>query len=155
MSNANSNDRWWFALLGLGRAGQWLYTTLFILAIPAGLLWFVVIPRWRFSDHDEALFRAARHGDVAGVERSLAEGARVNAESPVDGKTALSRAAIFGHADAVRKLLEHGADASLKGSDGKTALDVATAARGEEKDPAIAHNLEAVVAVLREAEPKR
>jgi ankyrin repeat protein len=149
------NTRWWFALFGLGRAGQLLYGALFVLAIPVLAVWFVFLPRWRFSDHDEALFRAARHGDAAGVERSLADGARVNAASPVDGKTALCRAAIFGHTDAVRVLLEHGADASVRGSDGQTALDVAMAARAEEKDPAIAHNLDAVVAALRGTETKR
>ena len=152
---STSNDRWWFALFGLGRAGQWLYGTLFVLAIPVLAVWFVFLPRWRFSDHDEALFRAARHGDAAGVERSLAAGAHVNAASPVDGKTALCRAAIFGHTDAVRVLLEHGADASVRGSDGQSALDVAMAARTAEKDPAIAQNLDAVVAALRGAEPKR
>jgi hypothetical protein len=155
MSTSTSNDRWWFALLGLGRAGERLYLALFVLAVPALAVWTVFLPRWRFSDHDEALFRAARHGDAAGVERSLADGAHVNAASPVDGKTALCRAAIFGHADAVRVLLEHGADASARGSDGQTALDVATAARTQEKDPAIAHNLDTVLAALRGAESKR
>lgn len=152
---STSDTPWWFALLGLGRAGQALYVALFVLAVPALVVWFVVIPRWRFSDHDEALFRAARHGDAAGVERSLAAGARVDAASPVDGKTALCRAAIFGHTDAVRMLLEHGADASIRGSDGQSALDVAMAARHAEKDPAIAHNLDAVVAALRGAESGR
>jgi ankyrin repeat protein len=141
-----------FALLGLGRAGKILYTTLFVLAILALVAWTVFLPRWRFSDQDERLFKAARHGDVAGVEQSLTAGAHVNAASPVDGKTALHRAAIFGHAAAVRALLEHGADASVQGSDGQTALDVAAAARADEKDPAIAHELDAVVAALRGAE---
>jgi hypothetical protein len=47
-----------------------------------------------------------RHGDRGGIERALGEGARVTDVSPVDGKTALFRAAVFGHADAVRLLLE-------------------------------------------------
>jgi len=132
-----------------------LYGALFVLAVPALVVWFVVMPRWRFSDQDERLFRAARHGDAAGVEQSLAAGARVNAASPVDGKTAIFRAAIFGHADTVRILLEHGADASLHGNDGQTALDVAVAARASEKDPAIARALDTVVTVLRDAEPRR
>jgi ankyrin repeat protein len=150
-----SKSPWWFALLGLGRSGQILYVTLFVLAVPAMVVWSVVLPRWRFSDQDERLFRAARHGDVAGLEQSLAAGAHVNAASPVDGKTALCRAAIFGHADAVRMLLERGADATVHGSDGQTALDIAVAARAEEKNPAIAHNLEAVVTLLRDAGPGR
>jgi hypothetical protein len=125
-----------FALLGLGRAGKILYGALVALAIPALAVWFVFLPRWRFSDQDEQLFRAARHGDVAGVESSLAAGARVDAASPVDRKTALFRAAIFGHAPAVKALLQHGADASARGSDGQTALQVALKARDGEKDPA-------------------
>jgi hypothetical protein len=146
---------WFFALLGLGRGGQILYRILFVLAVPALAVWTVVLPRLRFSDEDERLFRAARHGDVAGVEHSLSAGARVNATSPVDGKTALFRAAIFGHAPAVRSLLEHGADASVRSSGDQTALDVAQAARASEKDPATARNLDAVVAALRDAEGKR
>lgn len=142
-------------LLGLGRGGQILYGTLFVLAVPALLVWLVVLPRWRFSDQDERLFRAARHGDSAGVEQSLAAGARVNAASPVDGKTALFRAAIFGHVGAVRMLLDHGADTAVRGSDGLSALEVATAARAGEKDPGIAKNLDAVMTILREAEPRR
>ena len=147
------SNRWFFALLGLGRGGQILYGTLFVLAVPALVVWFVVLPRWRFSDQDERLFRAARHGDVAGVEQSLAAGARVNATSPVDGKTALCRAAIFGHADAVRVLLEHGADASLRGTDGHSALDIATAARTAEQDPTATRALDAVLIALRATEP--
>jgi hypothetical protein len=143
------------ALLGLGPGGRILYRTLFVLAVPALLVWFVVLPRLRFSDEDERLFRAARHGDVAGVERSLAAGGHVDAASPVDGKTALFRAAIFGHAAAVKALLGHGADASARGSDGRTALEVTQAARAEEKDPAIARDLDAVASVLRGAEVAR
>jgi Ankyrin repeats (3 copies) len=155
MSSSQNKTPWFFALLGLGRAGQLLYGALFVLAVPALVVWFVVLPRWRFSEQDEGLFRAARHGDAAGVERSLAAGAQVNAASPVDGKTALCRAAIFGHVDAVRALLEHGADVAIRGSDGQTALDVATAARTAEKDPAIVKQLDAVLAALRGVEGKR
>ena len=139
-----------FMLLGLNRAGRILYTTLFIVAVPALVAWFVLVPRLRFSDEDERLFRAARHGDRAGVERSLAAGGRVNGASPVDGKTALFRAAGFGHADLVRLLLAKGADPSARGSDGRSALDVALAARAGEKDPALARALDAVAAALRE-----
>jgi hypothetical protein len=155
VNTSSSKTPWFFALLGLGRGGQILYGSLFVLAVPAMVVWFVVLPRWRFSDQDEQLFRAARHGDAAGIEQSLAAGARVNAASPIDGKTALCRAAIFGHADTVRALLEHGADASRRGSDGQTALDIAIAARGSEKDPAIARHLDAVVTILRAAEATR
>lgn len=137
-----------FALFGLNRAGRILYISLFVLAIPALTFWTVFLPRLQFHDEEERLFKAARHGDRAGVERSLAAGAKVNAAAPVDGKTALFRAAIFGHVDVVRVLLEHGADPAVVGADGKTALDVAVAARTGEKDPAAAAALDAVVAAL-------
>ena len=138
-----------FALLGLGRAGKVLYGTFLVLAVPALAVWFVFLPRLRFSDEDERLFRAARHGDVAGVEKALGSGARVDAASPVDGKTALFRAAIFGHAGAVKALLQHGADGSARGRDGQTALQVARKAREGEKDPAGARQLDDVIALLR------
>lgn len=69
-----------FALLGLGRAEKIHYGTLAALAIPALAVWFVFLPRWKFSDQDEQLFRAARHGNVAGVESSLAAGACLTPE---------------------------------------------------------------------------
>jgi hypothetical protein len=139
------------ALFGLNRAGKILYITLFVLAVPAFVAWTVWLPRLRFSDQDERLFKAARHGDRAGVEQALAAGAHVNAAAPIDGKTALFRAAVFGQADAVRVLLEHGADPAIRGNDGQSALEVVTAARHDEKDPAAAGALDSVMAVLREA----
>ena len=71
-----------FALLGLGRAGQILYVTLFVLAVPMLAAYTVWLPRMRFSEADEHLFRAARHGDRGGIERALGEGASVSAASP-------------------------------------------------------------------------
>jgi hypothetical protein len=144
-----------FTLFGLNRAGRILYTTLFCLAVPALAAWFVLVPQLRFHEEDERLFRAARHGDVGGVEQALAAGGRVSAASPIDGKTALFRATVFGHADVVRVLLTHGADPATRGSDGRTALEVAVAARGEEHDPARMRALDAVIAALREAEPQK
>lgn len=152
MNDSSRGGSWILALFGLGRAGRLLYGTLFVLAVPALVAWFVWLPRLRFSDADEQLFRAARHGDAAGVERALAAGAGVNDASPVDGKTALFRAAIFGHSAAVRTLLEHGADAAVRGRDDRTALDVAVAARSKEQNSESAHDLDAVVALLRAAE---
>jgi Ankyrin repeats (3 copies) len=142
-------------LLGLNRAGRLLYGALFVLAVPAVLAWFVLLPRLRFGDEDERLFRAARHGDKAGVERSLAAGARLDTAAPIDGKTALFRAAIFGHADLVRELLKKGADPNARGNDGKTVLEIVTAARNEEHNAARIGALDAVVTALRSAESGR
>ena len=139
-----------FALLGLGRGGKILYLTLFVLAVPAMVAYFFWLPRVRFSDADEHLFRAARHGDRGGIERALSEGARVTDVSPVDGKTALFRAAVLGHADAVRLLLDRGADRQARGNDGRTVAEIVTAARGDEREPAAAIALDAVAAALRE-----
>jgi ankyrin repeat protein len=144
-----------FTVLGLNRAGRILYLVLFVLAAPALAVWFVWLPRARFSDEDERLFRAARHGDRTAVEQALAAGAQVNAASPVDGKTALSRAAILGQAEAVRALLGHGADPMARGWDGRSAIEVVASARADEKDLAAARALDAVADLLRDAESKR
>jgi hypothetical protein len=147
-----TNDRpFLYALFGLNRAGQILYTTLFVLAIPVLTVWTVFVPRFRFHEQDERLFKAARHGDVAGIERALAEGASINAAAPIDTRTALFRAAAFGHADAVRALLKDGADPERRGRDGRSALQFAEDARKEEKDPARAQALDQVIDALKGA----
>ena len=138
------------ALLGDGRAGKILALSLFMLVVPALGFWGILLPRWRFHDVDEELFRAARHGDVMRMEKALGAGAGVNAAAPLDGKTALFRAAVFGHADAVRFLLAHGADPGFRGNDRRTALEVALAAVADEKDRDRVMALDAVVAVLRQ-----
>ena len=143
-----------YALFGLNRAGQILYGTLIVLAVAAFVGW-QILPGLQFSDQDEQLFRAARHGDRAAVEQALSAGASLEHAAPVDRKTALFRAAVFGHADVVRLLLERGADPNAVGADGRSALDVVIAARAEEKDPAVASGLDAVAAVLREAAAPR
>ena len=143
-----------YALFGLNRAGQVLYATLLVLAV-AAFVWWQILPGLQFSDHDEQLFRAARHGDRAAVEQALSAGASLEHAAPVDRKTALFRAAVFGHADVVRLLLARGADPNAVGADGRSALDVVIAARAEEKDPATASHLDAVALVLREATGSR
>jgi hypothetical protein len=144
-----------YAVFGLNRAGRILYTTLFCLSVPAVAVWFVLLPRLRFHQQDEDLFRAARHGDVRGIEQALASGGSANAAAPIDGKTALFRAAVFGHADAVRTLLARGADPEKRGNDGHSVLEVVQAARAEERDLARQQALDAVAAVLRDVESKR
>lgn len=143
------------ALLGLNRVGRILYASLFVLAVPAMLAWFVLLPRLQFSEADERLFRAARHGDLAGLAQSLAAGGHIDAAAPIDGKTAIFRAAVFGHAELVSDLLKRGADPAVRGRDGKTVLEVVTAARMEERDATRASALDAVAAALRAAESRR
>jgi hypothetical protein len=150
---SGSKTPWWFALLGLGRGGRLVLALLLAVAGAAFIAWKVLLPGWSFTDQDERLFRAARHGDVAGIEQALAAGAHIDAASPIDGKTALCRAAIFGRAEAVRTLLARGADASVRGTDGRTALDVATAARADERDPALARDLDVAIAALQTGSP--
>lgn len=146
---------WLLALFGLNRAGKILYMSLFVLAIPALTFWTVFLPRMRFSEADERLFRAARHGDVAGIEESLDAGAKVDDEAPIDRKTALFRAAVFGYPDAVKALLSHGANPAARGADGRTALEVVTEAIGEEDAPAARQALEVVAGVLKNAGARR
>src|SRR5262245_58826924 len=62
---------------------------------------------------DEALFAAARKGDVAAVRERLAAGADVNAKTPY-GASALSFASEKGHLDVVRELLKANADPNVK-----------------------------------------
>jgi hypothetical protein len=143
-----------FALFGLNRAGKILYGTVFLVAV-AVFAGRQILPSLQFSDQDEQLFRAARHGDRAAIEQALSAGASLAHTAPVDRKTALFRAAVFGHADVVRLLIERGADPNAVGADGRSALDVVTAAREEEKDPAAAGALDAVAKVLREAAGSR
>lgn len=149
---ASGEPRVLYTLLGLNRAGRIFYLVLFVLAVPALVAWTVLLPRLRFHDEDERLFKAARHGDVAGIERALAEGARIDAAAPIDHRTALFRAAGLAHPDAVRALLEAGADPARRGVDDKTALQLAEDARKEERDPGRARAYDAVIAALREAQ---
>ena len=152
---SSSDDASALTLFGLNRTGKIVYGALFVLVVPAFLAWTIWLPRVRFSDGDEQLFRAARHGDRAAIEQALNAGARIEAASPVDGKTALFRAAVLGHTDAVRLLLEHGADPAARGLDGRSPVEVVEEARSDEHDPEAARGLDAVLNVLRNAESGR
>lgn len=70
------------------------------------------------------LASAARSGDLAAIDRRVAEGAEIDAQD-LQGNTALYQAARAGHADAVERLIEAGADPDLANSFGSTAAHVA------------------------------
>ena len=68
---------------------------------------------------NEQLLKAAsdHNGDLAGVSRALERGADVNAKDEYNN-TALHSAALWGHADVVKRLLEAGAGIESPGSGG-------------------------------------
>jgi ankyrin repeat protein len=70
------------------------------------------------------LHYAATSGNVAVIQLLLEHYAYIDAESP-NGSTPLMMAAMYGSSDAVKSLLDAGADATLKNSIGLTAVDFA------------------------------
>jgi hypothetical protein len=68
------------------------------------------------------LLLAARNGNIVLVIASLDLGADVNTRSESNGYTPLIWASSRGHTEAVRLLLEAGADVDLEANDGQTAL---------------------------------
>jgi ankyrin repeat protein len=66
---------------------------------------------------NERLLKAAESGDPVGVSSALQEGADVNAKDQYNN-TALNSAALFGHGEVVKTLLEAGADIENRGSGG-------------------------------------
>lgn len=62
------------------------------------------------SEAIHALFQAAQHGDVANLQSVLATFPELANTENVDGLTPLGYASHYGQADAVRTLLDHGAD---------------------------------------------
>jgi hypothetical protein len=72
----------------------------------------------------ESLHEAARTGQLAQVERLIAQGTRINAPDEAD-KTPLMLAAIHGHAAVVQRLLAAGANPALVDREGVDALGYA------------------------------
>lgn len=72
----------------------------------------------------ESLHEAARSGQLAQVERLIAQGARINAPDEA-GRTPLMLAAIHGHTAVVRRLLAAGANPALVDREGVNALGYA------------------------------
>jgi len=67
------------------------------------------------SDNDEALLAAARKGDLASVKQLCEKGAAIEAKTPY-GQTPLYLAAMNGHEEVVRFLIEKGANTDVKDS---------------------------------------
>jgi ankyrin repeat protein len=77
------------------------------LLVSVGLLWLSACSDSHTSD---ALVVAARDGNVAGVRAAIAAGANVNACASWEGcDTALALAAVNGHLDVVKILVDNGA----------------------------------------------
>ena len=71
------------------------------------------------------LMHDARYGHT-GIFQALLEAPRIEKDAQdIDGYTALMLAASEGHADTVKALLDKGADASTRGTEGETALSLA------------------------------
>ena len=80
-----------------------------------GIILFAAVAALAAADKDDALLSAARKGDLTEVKASLEGGAVLEAKTPY-GQTPLYLAAMNGHEDVVRFLLEKGASADIKDS---------------------------------------
>ena len=72
------------------------------------------------------MWTAAREGNLSELERLLKNGAKVNAQQPGLGLTALNTAAVYGQTAAAKFLIENGADVAIANTDGNTALHIAS-----------------------------
>src|SRR5712691_7562962 len=66
---------------------------------------------------DAALLKAASAGELGAVSQALEQGAHVDAKDEYNN-TSLNGAALFGHLEVVKRLIEAGADIENKGSGG-------------------------------------
>lgn len=76
-------------------------------------------------DRRSAMSDAAAEGDLDGIRKLLARGAKINERKPSGGSTPLSDAALHGQAEAVKLLLRRGARIDRTNDDGNTPLHVA------------------------------
>jgi len=78
---------------------------------------------------NDQLLKGASAGDLAGVSQALEQGANVNAKDEYNN-TSLNSAALWGHAEVVKRLLEAGADIENRGSGGGLTPLANAASRG-------------------------
>ena len=110
--------------------------------LPLGIAMLTVIPltwiAWGFAesvstDNDGAgaevetvaeddVWKAAKRGDVAALERLAAEGASLDDPEPDSSTTPLAWTALHGHVAAAKWLLDNGAEVNALNADGSTAL---------------------------------
>ncbi|MEX0677784.1 MAG: ankyrin repeat domain-containing protein [Pirellulales bacterium] len=92
-------------------------------AVLAGAVVMLIVPGVAKPDgpQDHVLLSAIRRGDQALLESHLREGAPVNVRTS-DGTTPLLLAALYGTPEAVRSLLDHGADPNAVNKNGASAL---------------------------------
>ena len=92
---------------------------------------------WRYKMNvDENLFYASEDGNLAEIRAAIRGGANLNANNGTN--TALMMAARYGHNEAVKLLLESGADPNVTNSAGDTAL------RWADGNPDVSKTLEKV-----------
>ena len=68
---------------------------------------------------------AVLNNDILAVEQHIKGGTDINATEPFGGSTPLISAATFGRFEIAKKLIDAGADLSIKNNDGSTALHAA------------------------------
>ena|ERR1700693_134521 len=117
-------------------------------AVPATKVSSCVVPRWvytctlrergpicvqedtmKLKQATERLFEAAKSGSLQDVERSIEDGAEVNARTKFLKNTALHWAAHNGHTPVVELLIQKGANCNLRNERWRTLAETA-AARG-------------------------
>jgi len=77
------------------------------------------------SSLPSSLLVAATTGNVQAIQEHLAIGSDLNQTEPVAGNTPLMLAVVFGNREAVRLLIEAGADINIRSKSGSTALHLA------------------------------
>ena len=96
--------------------------------VGVGVFLFRVTTRGPVTAEEAAWFTAARKGDVPALEQALARGVDVNAAERHHGRTALMRAAFFGHRPAVEALVARRARVDAVDFETATALHLAASA---------------------------